>query len=54
MTSTDKAGTHGAIIPDTAREGDDGVIVELRNAGKSYGNIRALHGVSLQVRPSQV
>ncbi|NUP63122.1 MAG: sugar ABC transporter ATP-binding protein, partial [Nonomuraea sp.] len=54
MTSTDKAGAHGAITPDTAREGDGDVVVELRNAGKSYGNIRALHGVSLQVRPSQV
>ena len=45
--------THGAIIADTEPE-NDGVIVELRNAGKSYANIRALHGVSLQVRPSQV
>ena len=54
MTSTDKAGAHGAITPDMAREGDGDVVVELRNAGKSYGNIRALHGVSLQVRPSQV
>ncbi|MFE3849596.1 ATP-binding cassette domain-containing protein [Streptomyces griseorubiginosus] len=54
--SNEEAGTHGAILadtPDTA-PGTDGVIVELRNAGKSYGNIRALHGVSLQVRPSQV
>ncbi|MFF7277793.1 ATP-binding cassette domain-containing protein [Streptomyces griseorubiginosus] len=54
--SNEEAGTHGAILadtPDTAL-GTDGVIVELRNAGKSYGNIRALHGVSLQVRPSQV
>jgi simple sugar transport system ATP-binding protein len=53
MTSTDKAGTHGAIIADTEPENGD-VLVELRNAGKSYGNIRALHGVSLKVRPSQV
>ncbi|MFF4508190.1 ATP-binding cassette domain-containing protein [Streptomyces sp. NPDC001401] len=51
---TDKnSGTHGAILQDAAPE-KDGVIVELRNAGKAYGNIRALHGVSLQVRPSQV
>ncbi|MFJ3667266.1 ATP-binding cassette domain-containing protein [Streptomyces sp. NPDC090106] len=34
------------------RAGD--AIVELRATGKSYGNIRALHGVSLQVRPSRV
>src|SRR4051794_13409488 len=53
MTPTDKAGTHGAIIADTEPENGD-MVVELRNAGKSYGNIRALHGVSLQVRPSQV
>src|SRR5689334_18417588 len=47
-------GTHGAILADTPPEGGDGPIVELRGAGKSYGNIRALHGVSLKVRPSQV
>jgi simple sugar transport system ATP-binding protein len=35
-------------------EADQKAVVELRNAGKSYGNIRALHGVDLQVRPSQV
>jgi simple sugar transport system ATP-binding protein len=29
-------------------------VVELRGAGKSYGNVRALHGVHLAVRPSQV
>jgi simple sugar transport system ATP-binding protein len=54
--SNQEAGTHGAILADTPETapGGDGVIVELRNAGKSYGNIRALHGVSLQVRPSQV
>ncbi|MFR0355830.1 ATP-binding cassette domain-containing protein [Streptomyces sediminimaris] len=50
--SDSNSGTHGAIIADTAPDGD--VVVELRNAGKSYGNIRALHGVSLQVRPRQV
>ncbi|MCD9877857.1 ATP-binding cassette domain-containing protein [Streptomyces guryensis] len=46
--------THGAILQDAAPGTDDGVIVELRNAGKAYGNIRALHGVSLKVRPGQV
>ncbi|MFJ6080631.1 ATP-binding cassette domain-containing protein [Streptomyces sp. NPDC092369] len=56
MTSIDKAGTHGEIIPDTVPEkgAKDAPIVELRNAGKSYGNIRALHGVDLQVFPGQV
>src|SRR5690348_10953950 len=51
---TDKtSGTHGAVVQDSA-EGADGAIVELRGAGKSYGNIRALHGVSLTVHPGQV
>ncbi|MET7686642.1 ATP-binding cassette domain-containing protein [Streptomyces sp. NPDC005483] len=53
--STEQSGTHGAILADTPEPAAaDGVIVELRGAGKSYGNIRALHGVSLKVRPSQV
>ncbi|MFJ4782259.1 ATP-binding cassette domain-containing protein [Streptomyces sp. NPDC088794] len=56
MTSIDKSGTHGEIIPDTVPEqgAKDAPIVELRNAGKSYGNIRALHGVDLKVFPGQV
>jgi simple sugar transport system ATP-binding protein len=32
----------------------DQPIVELRKAGKSYGNVRALHSVDLAVRPGQV
>ncbi|MFP3989561.1 ATP-binding cassette domain-containing protein [Streptomyces sp. E11-3] len=32
----------------------DATLVELRNAGKSYGNIRALHGVDLTVHPGKV
>ncbi|RPF38035.1 ATP-binding cassette domain-containing protein [Streptomyces sp. TLI_185] len=54
---TDKnntSGVHGAVLPDTAPAAKDGAIVELRNAGKAYGNIRALHGVSLKVHPGQV
>ncbi|MEU6372836.1 ATP-binding cassette domain-containing protein [Streptomyces sp. NPDC046909] len=51
MTSTN--GTHGAVIADEVVS-KDGAIVELRNAGKSYGNIRALHGVSLSVHPGKV
>ncbi|MFF9132666.1 MULTISPECIES: ATP-binding cassette domain-containing protein [unclassified Streptomyces] len=45
--------THGAILQDTAPE-QDTPLVELRGAGKSYGNIRALHGVDLKVFPHQV
>jgi simple sugar transport system ATP-binding protein len=53
--TTEETGTHGAILADTPdTDTGDGVIVELRNAGKSYGNIRALHGVSLKVHPGQV
>ncbi|MGW3118173.1 ATP-binding cassette domain-containing protein [Streptomyces sp. NPDC001107] len=54
MTDKNKAGTHGEIIADTAPAAKDGAIVELRNAGKAYGNVRALHGVSLKVHPGQV
>jgi simple sugar transport system ATP-binding protein len=46
-------GTHGAVLQDSP-PAKDGPIVELRGAGKSYGNIRALHGVDLTVYPSQV
>ncbi|MEV5430370.1 ATP-binding cassette domain-containing protein [Streptomyces sp. NPDC052701] len=52
MTSN-TTGTHGAVLKDTAPEGDR-PLVELRGAGKSYGNIRALHGVDLAVRPGEV
>ncbi|MER5429927.1 ATP-binding cassette domain-containing protein [Streptomyces sp. NPDC002588] len=54
MTSTSKAATHGAVIADSPAAGADGAVVELRNAGKSYGNIRALHGVDLKVFPGEV
>ncbi|MCG7203695.1 ATP-binding cassette domain-containing protein [Streptomyces arenae] len=57
MTSTQdthEAGTHGAVLVDTAQDGDGGPIVELRATGKSYGNIRALHGVDLKVFANQV
>ncbi|MEW2047278.1 ATP-binding cassette domain-containing protein [Streptomyces sp. NPDC005476] len=52
--TTNGTGTHGAILADTVPEGGDSPLVELRSAGKSYGNIRALHGVDLTVRPGQV
>ncbi|MFG2549776.1 ATP-binding cassette domain-containing protein [Streptomyces sp. NPDC048581] len=53
MTTTQGTGTHGAVLQDTASQ-DDSTVVELRNAGKAYGNIRALHGVSLAVHPGKV
>ncbi|MFE2263700.1 ATP-binding cassette domain-containing protein [Streptomyces griseosporeus] len=46
-------GPHGAILEDTPPAGD-APLVELRGAGKSYGNIRALHGVDLTVHPGKV
>ncbi|WP_405930445.1 ATP-binding cassette domain-containing protein [Streptomyces sp. NBC_00827] len=56
MTNSNGSGIHGAILQDTAPQDQDGdaPLVQLRNAGKSYGNVRALHGVDLAVRPSQV
>ncbi|MEU0413486.1 ATP-binding cassette domain-containing protein [Streptomyces griseorubiginosus] len=33
---------------------EDAPVVELKAAGKAYGNIRALHGVSLSVHPGKV
>ncbi|MFE2042842.1 ATP-binding cassette domain-containing protein [Streptomyces sp. NPDC059477] len=49
----DTTGTHGAVLPDPPTA-QDRPIVELRGAGKSYGNIRALHGVDLAVHPGRV
>ncbi|MEU1137923.1 ATP-binding cassette domain-containing protein [Streptomyces sp. NPDC005885] len=49
-----ESGTHGAILTDTPPDGADHPLVQLRNAGKAYGNVRALHGVDLEVRPGQV
>jgi len=57
MTSKNESGTHGAILEDNAADDatdKDRAAVELRGAGKSYGNVRALHGVNLKVYPSQV
>jgi simple sugar transport system ATP-binding protein len=53
MTSSNGTGTHGAVLADAVPDKDT-PIVELRNAGKSYGNIRALHSVDLKVFPQQV
>ncbi|WND33631.1 ATP-binding cassette domain-containing protein [Streptomyces sp. BB1-1-1] len=52
MTSK-TAGTHGAVLADIVPEADR-PIVQLRGAGKAYGNIRALHGVDLAVHPGRV
>ncbi|MFD0069755.1 ATP-binding cassette domain-containing protein, partial [Streptomyces sp. NPDC127574] len=48
------SGPSGAGLPDTPPEDGTRAIVELRGAGKSYGNIRALHGVDLAVHPGRV
>ncbi|MGW3990966.1 ATP-binding cassette domain-containing protein [Streptomyces sp. NPDC004830] len=52
MTSS-TPGTHGAVLKDEPTAGDR-PLVELRDAGKSYGNVRALHGVDLAVHPGKV
>ena len=52
--TTNGSGPAGAILPDTPPQDGTTPIVELRAAGKAYGNIRALHGVSLAVHPGQV
>ncbi|MET8136865.1 MULTISPECIES: ATP-binding cassette domain-containing protein [unclassified Streptomyces] len=48
------SGTAGAALPDTPPGDSSAAIVELRGAGKSYGNVRALHDVSLSVHPGRV
>jgi simple sugar transport system ATP-binding protein len=52
MTSNGSTAS-GALVKDAAPQ-DEKPIVELRGAGKSYGNIRALHGVTLSVHPGRV
>ncbi len=51
--TTNGSTPNGAPVEDAAPQ-DGKPIVELRGAGKSYGNIRALHGVDLAVRPGRV
>ncbi|KOU69019.1 sugar ABC transporter ATP-binding protein, partial [Streptomyces sp. MMG1533] len=53
MTTTHDITPDGSQ-PKGAAPQDDKPVVELKGAGKSYGNIRALHGVSLTVHPGQV
>ncbi|MER6065269.1 ATP-binding cassette domain-containing protein [Streptomyces sp. NPDC001792] len=45
--------TRATVVAD-APPAEDGLLVELRRAGKSYGNIRALHGVDLKVHAGRV
>ncbi|MPY59026.1 ATP-binding cassette domain-containing protein [Streptomyces spongiae] len=51
--ATNESGTAGAVLKDAPAK-DSAPIVELRGAGKAYGNIRALHGVDLKVFPQNV
>ncbi|MFE9093140.1 ATP-binding cassette domain-containing protein [Streptomyces sp. NPDC007264] len=49
MTTADLSENNGPVAP-----ADPAPVVELRGAGKSYGNIRALHDVDLAVHPGRV
>ncbi|MEW2399006.1 ATP-binding cassette domain-containing protein [Streptomyces sp. NPDC046862] len=51
--ATNESGTAGAVVKDAPSK-DEAPVVELKAAGKAYGNIRALHGVDLRVYPGQV
>ncbi|MFF3162092.1 ATP-binding cassette domain-containing protein [Streptomyces sp. NPDC003273] len=51
--TTNQTGTTGTARRGTAPAAD-GPIVELRGAGKSYGTVRALHGVDLRVHAGRV
>ncbi|SEP94556.1 monosaccharide ABC transporter ATP-binding protein, CUT2 family (TC 3.A.1.2.-) [Streptomyces sp. yr375] len=44
--------TNDTTTDETSTE--EAAVVELKATGKSYGNVRALHGVSLAVRPGKV
>ncbi|MFF7390820.1 ATP-binding cassette domain-containing protein [Streptomyces scabiei] len=48
MTTDNDTSTPEAAADDRAP------VVELRNTGKAYGNVRALHGVNLAVHPGRV
>ncbi|MGW2445096.1 ATP-binding cassette domain-containing protein [Streptomyces sp. NPDC001675] len=51
--TTNGTGTDGTSQRDAAPAAD-GPVVELRGAGKSYGNVRALHGVDLEIHQARV
>ncbi|MEU6804475.1 ATP-binding cassette domain-containing protein [Streptomyces neyagawaensis] len=46
--------TNTTAAPSDATPATDTPVVELRGAGKAYGNVRALHGVDLTVHPGKV
>ncbi|MCR3729069.1 simple sugar transport system ATP-binding protein [Streptomyces umbrinus] len=50
--TTNNTSPNGAAVKD--KPTDAKPIVELKGAGKAYGNVRALHTVDLSVYPSQV
>ncbi|MGW1714023.1 ATP-binding cassette domain-containing protein [Streptomyces sp. NPDC002156] len=52
MTTNTPTTNPTAVIDTPPRDGTS--VVELREAGKSYGNIRALHSVNLTVHPGKV
>ncbi|MEW2118830.1 ATP-binding cassette domain-containing protein [Streptomyces sp. NPDC005474] len=58
MTTNETPSPNGTPTEDTEGSSpepqDAAPIVELRGTGKSYGNVRALHGVNLAVRSGQV
>ncbi|MFF0459404.1 ATP-binding cassette domain-containing protein [Streptomyces mexicanus] len=51
--TTDKTAPHGAVLPDDP-PGGERPLVQLRGVGKSYGTVRALHGVDLAVHAGRV
>ena len=58
MTTNESTSPNGTPTEDaeggSPEPQDAAPIVELRGTGKSYGNVRALHGVNLAVRSGQV
>ncbi|WP_327699041.1 ATP-binding cassette domain-containing protein [Streptomyces sp. NBC_00459] len=53
MTTNETTSPNGTLTQESSPQ-DTAPIVELRSAGKAYGNIRALHGVNLAVHSGQV
>ncbi|MFC8429447.1 ATP-binding cassette domain-containing protein [Streptomyces sp. NPDC057253] len=53
MTTTNETRRDRTAPKDPAPQ-DGKPVVELKGTGKSYGNVRALHGVDLQVSPGRV
>ena len=54
MASNDPKRTDATTARPAPPAGSDSPLVELRSVGKSYGNVRALHGVDLAVHPGRV